>query len=72
MAVHNLQAENLTVTKWHSMDSFPKDGSIVEVEVDTDVLSNAVTRAQWQNGRLMVEGGPNFVVRQVHRWRPID
>lgn len=51
MAVHNLTAANVTVDKagWQPMDTFPEDGTVVEV-----ITKNGfTTKAQWMHGHLL-------------------
>jgi hypothetical protein len=53
MAVHNLQAESLVVTTWLPIDTFPRDGTVVEVLCADD----EVRLAQWNFniGSIMVD-----------------
>ena len=50
MTTHHLKAHDLIVTReWRSMDTFPQDGSIVEV---TDA-SGFICKAQWHSERVL-------------------
>ena len=66
MAVHNLSAVDVVVARgWQSMDTFPRDGTMVEV---TD-LEGRVCRAVWMGdkNRVAAQGiGPPV------NWRYIE
>jgi len=50
MGVDNLKAASLVITVgWQPMDTFPKDGSTVEI---TDA-KGFICRAQWHSGRIL-------------------
>jgi hypothetical protein len=68
MAVHHFTAVNLNVEPaagWRQIETFPTDGSIVEVCVPG---STKTAKAMWREGRVVVEpSGP----QQPTHWRPI-
>jgi hypothetical protein len=50
MAVHHFTAPDVTVARgWQPIETFPKDGTIVEV---IDVHGN-IYRAQWHSERIL-------------------
>ena len=65
MAVHHFTAPDLVVDKagWQSMESFPKDGTIVEVIDSKGVTCNA----QWHSERLLTS---SLSISQPTQWRP--
>jgi hypothetical protein len=70
MAVHDLRAEPLVVdtSGWQPMDTFPHDGTIVEVLWEN---SQNVTRAQWREEQIFVEHLAGDVANSVKAWRTI-
>ena len=66
MPTHDLSAADLVVDKagWQSMDSFPKDGSIVEVIDDR----GTTCKAQWHSERLLTA---NLQFKSPTGWRNI-
>jgi hypothetical protein len=56
MAVHHFTAPDLTVARgWQPMETFPHDGSVVEVRDET----NHIVRAIWlvKTREMIVSGG---------------
>lgn len=66
MGVDNLQAVGVTVARgWQSLDSFPQDGSVVEV---LDV-HDKIYRAQWHSGRILTA---SLSAGTLKSWRVIE
>jgi hypothetical protein len=66
MPTDNLTAANLVVDKagWQPMDSFPQDGSIVEIIDDR----GSTCKAQWHSGRVL---SGNISIGAPTGWRNI-
>jgi hypothetical protein len=65
VAVHHFTAPDLVVDMagWQQMDSFPKDGTVVEVIDQKGVTCSA----KWQNERILTS---SISISQPSGWRP--
>jgi hypothetical protein len=67
MPVDNLKAADLVVAigGWQPMDTFPKDGTIVEI---TDA-SDFTCKAQWVSERIL---SASLNIAEPTGWRPLE
>jgi hypothetical protein len=65
VAVHHFTAPDLVIAVggWQPMDSFPKDGTIVEVIDSKGVTCNA----QWHSERILTS---SLSISEPTQWRP--
>jgi hypothetical protein len=63
-----LDAPTVTEAEWQPMDSFPRDGHVVEVRA-----GNVIARAIWNTtiGRVEYEPGNNLEQGLEYEWREI-
>jgi hypothetical protein len=62
MPMHELKANDFILTPWEALESFPRDGVVVEVK---DINGN-VYRAVWRGDHIAVDA--DAVVELTH-WR---
>jgi hypothetical protein len=67
MGVDNLRAADLVVAVggWQPMDTFPKDGTVVEI---TDA-SGFICRAQWNSERVL---SASLNIAEPTGWRSLE
>jgi hypothetical protein len=65
VAVHHFTAPDLVVDTWQPMETFPKDGTIVEVKD----ASGFVCKAQWHSDRIL---SASLNIATPLRWRPLE
>jgi hypothetical protein len=64
MAVHHFTAQDLDLS-WKSMDTFPEDGSTVEIK-DED---GNICKAKWHSGRILPS---SFKLGKPIGWREVE
>jgi hypothetical protein len=67
MGVDNLKAADLVVDTagWQPMDTFPKDGKVVEIMDDRE----RVCRAQWHSERILMA---SLNITEPKQWRSLE